>query len=70
MEKKPKLLDEAQENLLEAFKAQSADALLKNNETFLQLAEQNLPKFQEGAKQDLEARQTAIAETIKRSRRP
>ncbi len=65
MEKKQKLLDEAQENLLEAFKALSADALQKNNETFLQLAEQNLSKFQEGAKQDLEARQTAIAETIK-----
>jgi DNA recombination protein RmuC len=65
MEKKQKLLDEAQGRLIEAFKALSAEALQKNNETFLQLAEQNLSKFQEGAKQDLEARQTAIVETIK-----
>ncbi len=65
MEKKQKLLEDAQKNLLEAFKALSADALQKNNETFLQLAEQNLSKFQEGAKQDLEARQTAITESIK-----
>lgn len=64
MEKKRKLLDEAQKNLLEAFKALSADALQKNNEAFLQLAEQNLLKFQEGAKLDLEARQKSIAETI------
>jgi len=65
MVKKQKLLEDAQKNLLEAFKALSADALQKNNETFLQLAEQNLSKFQEGAKQDLEARQTAIAESMK-----
>lgn len=64
MEKKQKLLDEAQVKLIEAFKALSADALQSNNKAFLELAEQNLKKFQEGAVIDLEARQKSIVETM------
>ncbi len=44
----------------ETFKALSSDALAKNNQSFLTLAEENLKKFQEGAKSDLEVRQKSI----------
>lgn len=53
------------EELKESFKALSHDALEMNNRAFLQLAKASLEKFQEGAKNDLESRQTSIAELIK-----
>ncbi|MEO0510014.1 MAG: DNA recombination protein RmuC [Verrucomicrobiota bacterium] len=58
------LLEEARVNLEDSFKALSADALSKNNESFLKLAEENLKKYQEGAKGDLEKRQEAIHKTV------
>lgn len=64
MEKKQRLLDEAQVKLADAFKSLSAEALQSNNKAFLELAEQNLKKFQEGAVSDLEARQKSITESM------
>ena len=54
------LLDKAQVKMGETFKSLSSDALAQNNQSFLILAEENLKKFQEGAKTDLEARQKSI----------
>ena len=59
------LLTNAEEKLADAFKALSADALRNNNQSFLDLAQQNLEKFQETAKGDLERRQSAIDELVK-----
>lgn len=62
---KLEVLARAQEDLRNSFKALSGDALKASNESFLQLAEQQFKKFQEGAKSDLEARQTSITELLK-----
>jgi len=59
------LLDDAQRKLSEAFQALSAEALRRNNTSFLELANVSLEKFQESAKGDLEKRQTAITELVK-----
>lgn len=54
----------SEEQLKTAFRAISADALEKNNRSFLDLAQTSLEKFQEGAKGDLEKRQKAIDELL------
>ncbi len=54
------LLDEAQKTLANAFKALSSEALKSNNQSFLDLARETLGKFQQGARDDLGARQKAI----------
>ena len=59
------LLREAREQMTDAFKALSADALQGNNQSFLELARATLEKFHEGAKSDLAMRQTAIDELVK-----
>lgn len=59
------LSKKSHEELKEAFKALSHDALESNNKTFLDLAKASLEKFQEGAKGDLEKRQTSINELVK-----
>jgi DNA recombination protein RmuC len=59
------LLDAAQAELGDAFKALSADALERNNASFLHLAQATLERFQEGARGDLESRQQAIGELVK-----
>jgi DNA recombination protein RmuC len=59
------VLNEAQAKLSDAFKALSSEALKSNNETFLKLAHATLEKFQEGARSDLEKRQTAIDQLVK-----
>ncbi|MHC4403963.1 MAG: DNA recombination protein RmuC [Planctomycetota bacterium] len=59
------LLDEARQKLSDAFKALAAEALKSNNQSFLQLAKENLEKFQETAKGDLDKRQQAIDELVK-----
>ena len=58
------LLEETKANLEESFKALSADALSKNNASFLNLARTTLEKYQEGAKGDLDKRQQAINKTV------
>lgn len=59
------LVDQAKEQLTNAFKALSADALRNNNQSFLDLAFQNLNTFQEGAKTELSERQKAIDDLVK-----
>ena len=64
-EEKLAFLKDAEEKLSDVFKALSSDALKSSNEEFLKLAKTTLEKFQEGAKSDLEKRQTAIDELVK-----
>ena len=54
------LLEQARERLGDAFKALSADVLKANSETFLQLAQENLGRFQQNAAAQLAAREQAI----------
>ena len=63
-EEKLALLADAKEKLLESFQALSAEALSKNNNSFLDLAKATLEKYQEGAKSDLEKRQESIQKTV------
>jgi DNA recombination protein RmuC len=58
------LLEEARVRLADAFKALSAEALSTNNQAFLHLARTALEKFQEGARDDLSARQQAIGQLV------
>lgn len=55
----------SRDELAGAFQALSAEALRTNNDSFLQLANEVLSKFQERALGDLTLRQTAIDETLK-----
>lgn len=63
-EEKLQSLREAEEQMKSVFRALSSEALEKNNLSFLELAKTSLEKFQEGAKGDLEKRQTAITELL------
>lgn len=58
------VVNDAQRKLSDAFKALAAESLRNNNESFLELANATLGKFQEAAKGDLEKRQQAIVETM------
>lgn len=62
---KQALLDASREALVNQFKALSGDALKSNNAAFIELAQSTLAKFQEGARGDLEKRQTAIDQLMK-----
>ena len=53
-------MNDAEAQLRETFKALAAGALESNNATFLQLAKENLSKYQSEAKGDLEQRQKAV----------
>ena len=64
MQDKMVLLNEAQAQLSDAFKALSAEALQHNNQSFLDLARTTLEKYQQGAQGDLEMRQKAIAQMV------
>lgn len=59
-EEKLKLVEQARENLSDAFKALSSEALKSNNEEFLKLAKTSLEHFQKSARDDLGNRQKAI----------
>ena len=59
------LMEDAKTRLTDAFHALSAEALRKNNQSFLELAKETLGTFQESAKGDLEQRQQAINEVVK-----
>lgn len=56
---------DAQTRLTDAFKALSADALDKNNKSFLELAGESFARLQAGSKGDLEKRQQAIDSLVK-----
>ncbi|HEX2328607.1 MAG TPA: DNA recombination protein RmuC [Candidatus Angelobacter sp.] len=63
-EEKLELVNRATEELREAFRALSADALKSNNQAFLELARTSLEKFQSQAKGDLEMREKAVANMV------
>lgn len=63
-EEKLELVNRATEELREAFRALSADALKSNNQAFLELARTSLEKFQSQAKGDLESREKAVANLV------
>ncbi len=63
-EQSRKAFDEAQRTLENTFKSLSADALQRNNQSFLDLARSALGEFQQGAKGDLEKRQMAIDQLV------
>jgi DNA recombination protein RmuC len=58
------LLNGATAELKNAFQALAAKALQSNNESFLQLANASLAKFQTKADGDLEARQKAVSDLV------
>ena len=58
------LIADAEAQLKNAFEALSGQALQANNRMFLDLAQQALGKYQQGAQGDLEKRQQAIAELV------
>jgi len=57
--------EKATRDLSNRFESLAAEALRKNNQSFLQLAKENLEKFQESAKGDLELRQKAIDQLVR-----
>jgi DNA recombination protein RmuC len=57
-------LEEARVSFSDAFKALSADALARNNQSFLELARTTLEAQQQVAKGELEKRQLAVGEMI------
>ena len=61
---KQALLDQAQQRLTDTFKALSVDALQQNSQSFMQLAESVLSKFQSQAQGDLSQRHQAIAALV------
>ncbi len=63
-EEKLALLSHAKDELGDAFKALSAEALRSNNESFLHLARTTLEKYQSEARGDLEKRQKAVEELV------
>jgi DNA recombination protein RmuC len=62
---KLELLEAARAQLTESFKALSAEALARNNQSFLDLARQSLAAQQEAAKGELETRRQAVEALIK-----
>jgi DNA recombination protein RmuC len=58
------LLQRAEQQLREAFASLSAEALRRNNQSFLELARTQLGEFQKGASGELESRQKAIADLV------
>jgi DNA recombination protein RmuC len=52
--------EERRKHVAEQFSHLSGEALERNNQRFLQLAEQHLKQYQEGAKADLSKREQAI----------
>jgi len=59
------LTREWEEKIQTSFKALSADALNRNNSSFLHLAKNTLEKFQTTARSDLDGRQLAIDQLVK-----
>jgi len=58
------VVDRATEQLREAFSSLAAEALKSNNRSFLELAKENLQRFQVEAQSDLESRQKAVEHLV------
>jgi DNA recombination protein RmuC len=61
---KIEVVTRASEDLRNSFKALAAEALKSNNQQFLDLARENLERFQSEARGDLEGRQKAVADLV------
>ena len=61
---KLQLVQQAREEFADAFKALSAEALHRNNTSFLELARTQLERFQLAAKDELEQRRQAIEQLV------
>jgi len=61
---KEALLEQARTRLSETFAALSAEALRRNNASFIDLATRSLQQARETAREDLDQRRTAIAEML------
>ncbi len=59
------LIQEAEQRLTDAFRALSADALKRNNQSFMDLAKATLDTHQEGARNDLRTRAQAVDELVR-----
>ncbi|AUW31629.1 DNA recombination protein RmuC [Acidithiobacillus caldus] len=57
-------LEEAREHFRQLFEALSAEALRRNNQSFLTLAQEKLAGFQESAKGDWEQRQASLQQLV------
>lgn len=64
-ERETSLASQTEAKLAETFQALSAQALQQNNQSFLNLAKENLEKFQTSAKVDLDHRQQSINDLVK-----
>jgi len=64
-QEKQALLEQARANLSDAFRALSAEALSRNNASFLDLAQETLSRFQQAAQGELDKRTTAVGELVK-----
>ncbi|QGT99743.1 DNA recombination protein RmuC [Candidatus Syntrophocurvum alkaliphilum] len=64
LEDKMSLLQEAETNLVDTFKALSSEALKNNNESFMNLAKITFEKFQENAKADMDKKQFAVNQLV------
>lgn len=65
LEDEKKLLNDAKEKLIDAFKATASDTLVNSNREFLKLARENFDKILAEAKGDLGKRQEAIRGLVK-----
>ena len=64
-EEKLALLEQAESKLRDAFAALSAEALRRNNQSFLDLARTRLGEFQQSASSELEERQKAVGDLVR-----
>jgi hypothetical protein len=64
-EEKLALLAQAESKLRDAFAALSAEALRRNNQSFLDLARTSLGEFQQSASSELEQRQKAVGDLVR-----
>ncbi len=62
---KAEAMNNTREELEKTFKALAGDVLRNNNQSFLELANQNLGKFQSEARGELEKKEKAFAELVK-----
>lgn len=64
MEEKLSIVEDARNKLMDTFKALSADALRSNNQSFMELAQATLEKFQQSARSDLDTRRNAVDQLV------
>lgn len=63
-EEKSALLNQMKQEMRDGFQALSAEALRDNNQTFLELAQETLGKFQSKAESELELREKAVESLV------